>query len=74
MLQRDPIERFRSYLLREGVLSEEADERVQRDCTAEVDRAVETAEAAEPPRAEQLLDNLFQAGARSGGTGWPSER
>lgn len=74
MLERDPIERFRSYLLQEAVLSPEADERLQHDCTAEVDRAVERAESAEPPRADQLLDNLFQADGRAGEAAWPSER
>jgi 2-oxoisovalerate dehydrogenase E1 component alpha subunit len=61
MLRRDPIERFRSYLLEESVLSEEADERLQRECTAEVDQAVQTAEAAPPPEAGDLLANVFQA-------------
>jgi 2-oxoisovalerate dehydrogenase E1 component alpha subunit len=61
MLRRDPIERFRSYLLEESVLSEEADERLQRECTAEVDQAVQAAEAAPPPDAGDLLANVFQA-------------
>jgi 2-oxoisovalerate dehydrogenase E1 component alpha subunit len=61
MLRRDPIERFRSYLLEESVLSEEADERLQSECTAEVDQAVRTAEAAPPPEAGDLLANVFQA-------------
>src|SRR5439155_8334902 len=40
LLRRDPIERFRNYLMDEALLSEDADERVQQECTAEVDQAV----------------------------------
>jgi 2-oxoisovalerate dehydrogenase E1 component alpha subunit len=60
LLHRDPIERFRTYLLEESVLSEAADEKVQQDCAAEVDRAVQVAEAATPPLAEDLLEHLYE--------------
>src|SRR5262249_33251764 len=49
MLRRDPIERFRNYLVDEALLTDEEDERVQQDCTAEVDDAVRAAEAAAEP-------------------------
>jgi len=49
LLRRDPIERFRTLLLDEGLLNEAEDERLQQEATAEVDAAVRTAEAAEPP-------------------------
>jgi 2-oxoisovalerate dehydrogenase E1 component alpha subunit len=59
MLRRDPIERFRTYLLQAGLLTEEEDERTQQECTSEVDRAVQTAEAAEPPGADDIYRHLF---------------
>jgi len=49
LLRRDPIERFRTLLLDEGLLNEAEDERLQQEATAEVDAAVRTAEAAESP-------------------------
>jgi 2-oxoisovalerate dehydrogenase E1 component alpha subunit len=60
LLRRDPIERFRAYLMEESLLSEAADEKIQQDCTAEVDQAVQVAEAAAPPLAEDLLEHVFQ--------------
>jgi len=62
LLRRDPIERFRNYLLDEGVLDEEADERLQQECAAEVEAALVAAEQAEPPDAEDLLRNVFADG------------
>jgi 2-oxoisovalerate dehydrogenase E1 component alpha subunit len=59
LLRRDPIERFRGYLLEEGVMAEEADDAIQQECTAEVDAAVTYAEAAASPRAEDTLRHLF---------------
>jgi 2-oxoisovalerate dehydrogenase E1 component alpha subunit len=60
LLRRDPIERFRAYLLEESVFSEAEDEKVQQACTAEVDQAVQAAEAAAAPIAEDLLRHVFQ--------------
>ncbi|TME19102.1 MAG: thiamine pyrophosphate-dependent dehydrogenase E1 component subunit alpha [Chloroflexi bacterium] len=62
LLRRDPIERFRNYLLDEGVLLEADDERIQQECTAEVDEAVTAAEAAESPRPEDLLKHVYADG------------
>ncbi len=62
LLRRDPIERFRNYLLDEGVVSEADDERIQQECTAEVDEAVTGAEAAESPRPEDLLKHVYADG------------
>lgn len=63
MLRRDPIERFRNYLVDEGILSEEADERVQQECTSEVEQAVAEAEAAPLPDPADLGRHLFAEGA-----------
>src|SRR5215469_2493713 len=59
LLRRDPIERFRNYLADEGLLSEEEDEAVQRECAAEVEDAVGAAEAAAHPEAGDLLRHVF---------------
>jgi 2-oxoisovalerate dehydrogenase E1 component alpha subunit len=59
LLRRDPIERFRGYLLDEGVLAEEEDDRVQQECTADVDEAVNYAEAAASPEAEDALRHVY---------------
>src|SRR5918911_97666 len=40
MLRRDPIERFRNYLLDENVIDEATDERIQQECAAEVEQAL----------------------------------
>ena len=59
MLRRDPIERFRNYLVDEALLTDEEDERVQQECTAEVDDAVRAAEAAAEPDPADLERHLF---------------
>jgi TPP-dependent pyruvate/acetoin dehydrogenase alpha subunit len=59
MLRRDPIERSRAYLQQAALLSDQVDERIQQECTSEVDRAVQTAEAAEPPDAADIYRHLF---------------
>jgi len=59
LLRRDPLERFRNYLMDEDLVTEEADERVQQECTAEVDEAVRAAEAAGEPDPGDLERHLF---------------
>jgi len=59
LLRRDPIERFRGYLLDEGVMGEEEDDRIQQECTADVDEAVTYAEAAASPVAEDALRHVY---------------
>jgi 2-oxoisovalerate dehydrogenase E1 component alpha subunit len=59
LLRRDPIERFRNYLLDESQLTDEDDERLQQECTTEVEEAVRFAEAAEAPDPADLERHLF---------------
>ena len=63
MLRRDPIERFRNYLLDERVLDEASDEQVQQECTAEVDEAVRAAQSAPEPDPVDVTRNVFGEGA-----------
>lgn len=65
MVRRDPIDRFRNYLQDEGLLDDEQDERVQQDCTSEVEQAVIAAEAAPHPSPEDALKHVF-AGPEQG--------
>ncbi|HEX6487456.1 MAG TPA: thiamine pyrophosphate-dependent dehydrogenase E1 component subunit alpha [Candidatus Dormibacteraeota bacterium] len=59
LLRRDPIERTRTYLLELGILDDEADERVQQECTAEVEDAVKYAEAAAVPSVDDLNQHVY---------------
>jgi 2-oxoisovalerate dehydrogenase E1 component alpha subunit len=59
LLRRDPIERFRNHLLDSGVLEEAADERIQQEAASEVDAAVQVAEAAPQPVAEDALGHVY---------------
>src|SRR5262245_29060142 len=61
LLRRDPLERFRNYLLDEGLLTEAGDEQVQQECAAEVDEAVTAAEAAPQPDPADLERHVFAA-------------
>ncbi len=62
MLRRDPVERFRNYLLDGDLLNEEADEQLQQACTAEVDQAVTAALEAPEPAAADLERHVFAEG------------
>ena len=59
MVRRDPIDRFRNYLQDEGLLTDEQDERIQQECTSEVEQAVIEAEAAPHPVPEDALKHVF---------------
>jgi 2-oxoisovalerate dehydrogenase E1 component alpha subunit len=59
LLRRDPIERFRNYLLDESLLTEDDDERLQQECAAEVEEAVRAAEAAPQPDPADLELHVF---------------
>jgi 2-oxoisovalerate dehydrogenase E1 component alpha subunit len=59
LLRRDPIERFRNYLLDEGLLTDEDDERLQQACSTEVEEAVRYAESAPAPDPAELGRHVF---------------
>ncbi len=69
LLRRDPIERFRTYLLEEAVLAEEQDERIQQECSAEVDDAVRQAEAAPLPEVSDMMRDVFAEPPGAGAAG-----
>lgn len=57
--QRDPIDRFKSYLLAQGFLDEAADAALRAGIRDEVDRASDEAEAAAPPEPASLLRHVY---------------
>jgi 2-oxoisovalerate dehydrogenase E1 component alpha subunit len=59
LLRRDPIERFRNYLLDNGLFTEADDQRIQAECTTQVDEAVTAAEMAPSPSPEDSLTGVF---------------
>jgi 2-oxoisovalerate dehydrogenase E1 component alpha subunit len=66
LLRRDPIERFRNYLLDERVIDEPSDEKLQQECAAEVEEALAAAESGQPPSADDLTKNLFASSPLAG--------
>lgn len=57
--QRDPIDRFKSYLLSQGFLDETADTALRSRIKADVDRATDEAEAAAPPDPGTLSRHVY---------------
>ena len=62
MLRRDPLERFRDYLLGEALLTDASDEQLQQECTAEVDEAAQVAQTAPAPDPSDLRRHVFAEG------------
>ncbi len=58
----DPIDRFRAYLREEGLLTEEAEGQLQRECGEEVEAAVEAARAAPLPDPGDLERHVYAEG------------
>jgi 2-oxoisovalerate dehydrogenase E1 component alpha subunit len=59
--KKDPIERFRAYLVRRKLLPDALDEEIRAGCTGEIDRAIEQAEKLGPPGISTLFDDVFAA-------------
>jgi 2-oxoisovalerate dehydrogenase E1 component alpha subunit len=57
---RDPIERLREYLVREGRHSPEADAEHQREVEQRLRRAVEIAEKTPPPSLESMFEDVYR--------------
>lgn len=54
-VEKDPIKRFRIYLVSRGILNEALDEAVHKEAKERVDRAVEVAEKVPPPTPEDIF-------------------
>lgn len=57
---RDPIVRFRAFLLDQNILSEKDDEALREEVAAEIQQAVETIEAMPPQSVEQLFEVVYE--------------
>jgi len=57
--KKDPIERFRQYLLAEGIIDADSDRQMREDVTREVESAAQAAEASPLPRAEDALKHVY---------------
>lgn len=57
--KRDPIERFRRYLMQNELWSDSADEELRKAIEAEIGRAIKVAEAAPPPPIESLFEDVY---------------
>ena len=57
--KRDPLKLFKEYLVSEGVLTEELDQRFSKEARAEVNRATEEAEATPMPDPGDFYDHVY---------------
>lgn len=57
--ERDPIPRFRDYLMEQGVLSADEAERLEDEAQAAVDDAIAFARSSDDPEPESALDHVF---------------
>ncbi len=57
---KDPILRFRLYLEREGIWTEEFEKSIQKKIEAEINYAVEIAEKSPPPEIETLFEDVYK--------------
>lgn len=58
-LENEPVRRYRSYLLAQGLASDEDFSRISSEIEAEIESAVKSAMAAPDPTPEQALEDLF---------------
>src|SRR5690606_36047545 len=57
--EHDPVRKLREYVLAHGILTEEEDQRLKQEFEAEIDAAVEYAEAAPDPDPSDLVRHVF---------------
>ena len=56
---KDPIERFRCHLDRQGILTAARDKEIREACVAELERAVQEAERVGPPAVSTMFEDVF---------------
>ncbi len=57
--KKDPIARFRAYLLKEGVLSEDEIEQIDKEAHELIEEAVAFAESSPEPRVEEIMEGVY---------------
>ncbi len=58
---KDPISRFRTYLMKEGILSPSLEEQITNECVAMVEKTVQEYETMPAPKPEDMFDYLYQS-------------
>lgn len=58
--RRDPIARFRAFLVRIGQLTDTLDQQIVADATAQVEKAVQEYESMPAPKPEDMFDYLYR--------------
>jgi pyruvate dehydrogenase E1 component alpha subunit len=58
-LENEPIRRFAGFLAAQGIANQAALEAIDKDVSAEIERAVESATVGQDPAPEQALEDLF---------------
>lgn len=58
--EKDPIKRFKNYLLAKNILDGEVEKEINEKALAEVERAVSAAESIEPLTPDDLFDHMFK--------------
>lgn len=57
--KKDPIARFETYLLQEGLLTEEQRQAIAKEAQARIEEAVAFAEASPEPRVEEIMEGVY---------------
>ena len=57
--KRDPLKLFRKFLMGEGILTEEMEERFQREAKTEINQATDEAEAAPYPDTDDFYEHVY---------------
>ncbi len=57
--KKDPIARFRAYLLKEGVLSEDEIEQIEQEAHELIEEAVAFAESSAEPRVDEIMEGVY---------------
>jgi pyruvate dehydrogenase E1 component alpha subunit len=58
--KKDPLERMKKYLRKQGVLNEKAEKEIWTEARTKIDEAVKKFEAREPIRPEKMFENIFE--------------
>jgi pyruvate dehydrogenase E1 component alpha subunit len=58
--KKDPVERFRMYLMKKGILDQKLEEQLRADAEKEISDAIKSAEGVRGPRIETAFEDVFQ--------------
>lgn len=61
--ERCPVKSFKSYLEGKGILNEEMEQRIEKEISEEISRAVTFAEESPFPKPEEIFEDVYANGA-----------